>query len=480
MKKIPVLLLLCLAVFTSVAQSNNPCSAPTLTVSTNCTMTASTTVGATQETDAANGGTPSCGSMGPDVWYKFVAPTGGTISLTSQAGSITDGVMALYSGACGSLTQIACSDDAVGLMPAITNSSLTPGATYYVRFWKYGGGTGTFNLCVTKPSANTTCALPNPICSGSPIMFTANTGGTPASTVNPGNNYGCLSTSPNPSWYYMEIATSGVLAIDITAGSDVDFRLWGPFANLAAAQAGCNSYTAAQSPDCSYSTSPTEQANANVLAGQVYVLLVTNYANTVQNISINEAVSNTASTNCAIVPLPVGYSSWDVSYFNEQVQLVWTTESEQNNNKFNIQRSSNGLVWETIGLVTGKGNSDQASDYVFYDKQPVSGVSYYRLQQVDSDGKFSYTSILSVSTDSGEISLKVFPNPAEDNFTIRTKGAVIDELLLTDLVGKVYPATYTTDGNDLIVNCEPFAQGSYTVTVISKGKRTNTRLFIKK
>jgi len=98
---------------------------------------------------------PGCASYsGQDVWFSFVAPAGGTVILETTAGTTNDGGMALYSAtACtGSFTLIECDDDdGPGAMPFITRSGLTPGATYYVRFWDFGGGTGTFNICAYEP-----------------------------------------------------------------------------------------------------------------------------------------------------------------------------------------------------------------------------------------------------------------------------------------------------------------------------------------
>lgn len=469
------------------AQSNTPCtsgspSAPILAVNSTCTYTSGTTVGATSQTNAANGGTPSCGSMGEDVWYRIVAPASGSITINTTAGSITDGVMALYSGTCGAFTELACEDDVNGLMPAITQTGLTPGATYYIRFWEYGGGTGTFNICVqsitiSSGGNNTVCGTPDPICSGSPIVFVANTGSPAASTLNPGNNYGCLSTSPNPSWYYLEIDQSGNLAIDITAGSDVDFALWGPFASLSAATSACNSYGA--SVDCSYSTSAIEQANAAVVAGQTWVLLVTNYANTVQTISINEAGSNTASTNCAIVPLPVGYTQWDAQYIDRKAVLTWATDIEEDNEQFIVQRSADGLVWETIGAVAGNGNSSQDHDYQYIDEKPMQGISYYRLMQLDFNGTVSYTSILSINTEKTE-RFSVYPNPAKNSFNVLTGNKNIEQMTISNAVGQTFDVAYTKTESGLSIDCSELAAGIYTLTLVSGNSVQTERIAIAK
>lgn len=472
--------------FTTFSQSNTPCtsgsvSAPALTVNASCSYTSGTTAGATQQTNANNGGTPSCGSMGEDVWYSFTAPASGSVTITTLEGSITDGVMAVYSGTCGSWTEIGCSDDDNGLMPEISLSGLTPGNTYLVRFWQYGGGTGTFDICIVGVAAsgtNTTCSVPSPICSGSPISFVANAGGSEAATINPGNDYDCLFTSPNPSWYYLEIDQSGNLVIDITAGSDVDYEIWGPFPTLANAVSNCGTYAVPE--DCSYSSSNIEQAVVNgVITGEVYVLLVTNYADVVQTININEAVANTASTNCAIVPLPVGYTQWDAQFTGSDVRLYWSTATEQNNHYFAVQRSQNGMVWETIGLVQGNGTSEEEHFYSYTDKTPLNGINYYRLMQVDTDGTPDYTDIRSVNTEKAE-RLAIYPNPASNNFTVRVNKNEVESVSLTDCVGHNYDLDYTSTGDELKLDCSEFASGIYTLTIISRGIVQSERLVIKK
>ena len=115
---------------------------------------------------------------------------------------------------------------------------------------------------------------------------------------------GCLSTTPNPAWYWMRIANSGSIRIHMTSsdgtyGHDVDFICWGPFASL---QAACATNLMSNSGvDCSYSTAAEEDCDIpNAVSGQIYVLLITNYANAVTNISFDQT-SGSGSTDCAII-----------------------------------------------------------------------------------------------------------------------------------------------------------------------------------
>jgi len=160
-------------------------------------------------------------------------------------------------------------------------------------------------------SQSNNCSTLEPICTDVGLNFTAQTGVSDASSTNSGNNYGCLSTSPNPTWYYVEVATAGAIDMDLSAGSDIDFALWGPFSSLSNAQANCDNYG---SPiDCSYSTSATETANIpSAQVGEVYVLLITNYASVSQNITLTQS-GGTGATDCTILNCSIDYLDANVT-----------------------------------------------------------------------------------------------------------------------------------------------------------------------
>lgn len=123
------------------SQSDTPCGAPLLTLASSCTYV---THDATTGTKGTAGGTPSCGLYGStlaeeDTWYAFVAPAGGSVNISSTA--ITGSVYsyasaAVYSGPCASLTEINCFNGwGASVFPSFILAGLTPGQTYYVRFW---------------------------------------------------------------------------------------------------------------------------------------------------------------------------------------------------------------------------------------------------------------------------------------------------------------------------------------------------------
>lgn len=158
---------------------------------------------------------------------------------------------------------------------------------------------------ITYAQSNQNCADMEPICTDAGLTFTANTGVAAASVQDPGNNYDCLFTSPNPTWYYFEISTAGNIDMSLTAPQDIDFIIWGPYTDLATAQSLCGTLGTggAGGPvvDCSYSATNMETPSIpNAQVGEVYVMLITNYANTVQDLSLTQT-GGTGATDCSIV-----------------------------------------------------------------------------------------------------------------------------------------------------------------------------------
>jgi gliding motility-associated-like protein len=283
--------------------NDNACGATPLTPATACSYTAGTTSGATQSQ-------PGCvGTANDDVWYSFVA-AGTSQTITVAASASFDPVVEVFSGTCAGLTTVNCNDFAylTGSTGGNTVTGLTIGQTYWVRIYDYGAGvpaTTTFNICITTPAplppGPYTCATADPFCTATGVNYPATTGASPAPA---GANYGCLFSEPNPAFYYLNIATSGNINIALasTPAVDIDFACWGPFASQAAM---CGAIYAAVPPapiSCSYSVATTETVVIpGAVAGQWYMVMITNFSNTPTNISATAAAGTTGSTNCAIL-----------------------------------------------------------------------------------------------------------------------------------------------------------------------------------
>ena len=156
------------------------------------------------------------------------------------------------------------------------------------------------------------CSGMAPICTDVGLNFTANADGQEASLTDPGNNYDCLIGQPNPTWYYFQIATDGNIEMELAAAFDIDFAIWGPFSSLSVAQAACGSLGNQIPPDpnngnlvdCSFSVAAVENPVITAaVTGEVYVMLITNFAGMVQNITLTQT-GGTGSTDCDIVINP--------------------------------------------------------------------------------------------------------------------------------------------------------------------------------
>ena len=170
----------------------------------------------------------------------------------------------------------------------------------------------------------TSCLGMDPICSDDGLFFTASSNGGYADDLDPGNNYNCLILTPNPTWYYLEIEDSGNIDMNLNAPADIDFIIWGPFDDLDDAQGACGNLGQAPTSvngsvvDCSYSPTEDEYPSIpNGQTGEVYVMLITNYASVIQNITLQQ-IAGTGSTNCDIVcDQEPNYSVLEISCFNE-------------------------------------------------------------------------------------------------------------------------------------------------------------------
>jgi hypothetical protein len=116
--------------------------------------------------------------------------------------------------------------------------------------------------------------------------------------------------------------------------------------------------------------------------------------------------------------LPVEMTSFIAERENNNIALTWETATEENNEGFEVERSIDGRNWEYVGFVAGQGNTLETSNYTFIDENPMTGVNYYRLKQVDYDGQFEYSDIVTVLFETNRPTLQIFPNPVDDKLNV--------------------------------------------------------------
>lgn len=110
--------------------------------------------------------------------------------------------------------------------------------------------------------------------------------------------------------------------------------------------------------------------------------------------------------------LPVELSDFKATPRTSGIELLWSTSSELNNERFLIERSGADAVFVSIGEVKGAGTTADPKEYSFTDRAPLNGVNYYRLRQEDYDGKFEYSPVIAVQgPKSLTEAMKISPNP---------------------------------------------------------------------
>ncbi len=136
--------------------------------------------------------------------------------------------------------------------------------------------------------------------------------------------------------------------------------------------------------------------------------------------------------------LPITLSSFVAERkTNAQVNLTWVTQTETNNEGFDVERSFDGQNFEKVGFVDGLGNSSIGKTYYFIDQN--SEASYYRLKQIDLNRTFSYSDVRFVEGIGNE-NLVIFPNPAKETISLKLPKKVnsqeIGKLRIVDMQGK--------------------------------------------
>lgn len=112
--------------------------------------------------------------------------------------------------------------------------------------------------------------------------------------------------------------------------------------------------------------------------------------------------------------LPIELLRFTAIRVQKEVHIHWETASEKQNHHFEVERSIEGTSFTTIGTVKGGGNSSIPQKYVFFDPTPVAGINYYRLRQVDTDGKSTLSTIVSVEMPNSTKPFTIQPNPMND------------------------------------------------------------------
>lgn len=153
----------------------------------------------------------------------------------------------------------------------------------------------------------------------------------------------------------------------------------------------------------------------------------------------------------------------------QSAELKWSTATEKNNRHFEIQRSENGRNFEPIGKVSSLavgGNSVQVLNYSFNDLQPLPGLSYYRLRQIDFDGAEHYSNIVTLN-EQNNIVKKLYPNPATKQVYLELQNDTYTDIRIFNALGQSFHCPVSRQGLKIIVDVSDLPKGVYFMQVES-------------
>ncbi len=150
--------------------------------------------------------------------------------------------------------------------------------------------------------------------------------------------------------------------------------------------------------------------------------------------------SNNADVIDVCQSLPVELSAFSISTHKGKSDLRWSTASESDNRGFNIEHSIDAQTFNLVGFVPGNGYSERLNNYSFSHENPIKGINYYRLKQIDYSEDFTYSHTLSVYNNFEN--LFVFPNPTSE------------DILLSGYVPEQYEVRIAGIGGELIEKIE--------------------------
>lgn len=451
--------------------TNDECAnAIVLLVGNSCNMQTYSNAGATRSSTSPN---PTCG--GPfnnanfkDVWFKFTAPSNGVVIIETAPGTLTDSRMALLRGTCGSYTNEDCDDDGgVGYMSKIDRrcNPLVAGANYFIRVWGISGTTGSFGICIkgfaSFPTPQEDCNGGSTVCSNEPITNQVDYVGC-SNDLN-ASNRGCLMGNERQgSWYYFRptVAGTATLTIAPTGGSvDYDFAIWGPMNAIACPPSGAPArcswayppnvpgYPAPASFETGMRASSIDLSEDQfgdgfvaplpLVVGQYYIMYIDNFDITGQSFQLSWGISGGGSLDCTV--LPVELLSLEATAQHQAIMVDWATATERNAAFFEVQRSADSREFHTVGSVPATGDAQYRNDYQFVDEHPLQGANYYRLNQVDRDGRseITQTVVAYLGLDPGAKPV-LFPNPADDLLNVAFTSPVDGDalVLVKDALGR--------------------------------------------
>ena len=178
--------------------------------------------------------------------------------------------------------------------------------------------------------------------------------------------------------------------------------------------------------------------------------------------------------------LPIELANFEAFKRVRDVELNWTTLSEENNKGFYIERSDNRTDFNPLDFIEGNENSTHEINYSFIDSSPLGGINYYRLKQIDFDGTFEYSDVVSIDFATLPNTI-IFPNPVSDKITIQTDYSGVVSIQVLDLNGRVMYNSNQQLDSQAELDLDFLPEGSYFLQILDSSNQTilSNKSFVK-
>ena len=167
-------------------------------------------------------------------------------------------------------------------------------------------------------------------------------------------------------------------------------------------------------------------------------------------------------------PIPIKLTAFDAYLIGKEIRVQWQTAQEINSAFFIVEKSLDGINWQSIGMVNASGNSATTKNYQLTDLHPADGINYYRLRSVDIDGRFTYSAVAAVHYHEASLEqVTVYPNPVQYQFTIKVSGSSSAKMdvKLMNVSGQVVLAKQNLIGSTQTIDISNLSAGNYFLTV---------------
>ncbi|MGV9013960.1 MAG: hypothetical protein ACOH13_15320 [Flavobacteriales bacterium] len=172
-------------------------------------------------------------------------------------------------------------------------------------------------------------------------------------------------------------------------------------------------------------------------------------------------------------PLPIELLSFTALANGDRVDLAWATASEKDNDHFNVERSADAVTFEPISQVSGAGNSQGVLHYTDVDRQPLPGLSYYRLRQTDFNGTATVSPAVPVFFNRTNIGLTVLYGG--NGLVVAHDFAPGSHLEVLDLAGRMVAQGMVSGEGLMPVPTEALAHGAYVLRLFDASRSESTR-----